>query len=89
MRPGERDADDGHGQDGGVDEVEDRQPPAGKDQPDEIAENAQRAGADILAAGEEGVACVGDIEVPLWLPGDRRGYRGSGGAVVTDFGDAP
>ncbi len=46
MRPGERDADNGDGEQHGRDEMTKREPPAGQHQPDDIAEEPERTGAD-------------------------------------------
>src|SRR5712691_13128287 len=51
VRPGERDADDGDGQENGDDEMAEGQPPAGQDQPYDISDNAERSGADVLLPG--------------------------------------
>ena len=48
MGPGEGDTDDRHRQDQRGDEVAERKPPARQHQPDDVAEETQRAGADIL-----------------------------------------
>jgi len=50
VRPGERDADDGHGEQDRRDEVTECQPPSGEKQPYDVADHPQRAGADIFAA---------------------------------------
>src|SRR5580700_2430264 len=50
MRPGERNADDGDGEQDGGEEMAERQPPAGEHQPDDIAQKAERPGADVVAA---------------------------------------
>src|SRR3984893_2723626 len=54
MRPREREADDGDGQENRGDDVSEREPPAGENQPNEVADHAERAGADIVAAGDGG-----------------------------------
>ena len=50
MRPGKGDADDRHRENDRGDEVAERKPPAGEQQPDQIADHAERPGADILHA---------------------------------------
>src|SRR6202035_1742964 len=52
MRPGEGNADDGHRKNDRGDEMAKRQPPARQHQPDQIADQPERPGADIGAAGE-------------------------------------
>ena len=52
MRPGKGDADDGDGEAHGKDEMRDRQPPPRQNEPNDVAEKAQRTGAEILLAGE-------------------------------------
>src|SRR5450631_437375 len=52
MRPGERDADDGDGERDRRHEVRERKPPSCEHQPDHVADQAERAGADIGAACE-------------------------------------
>src|SRR5215510_7554096 len=49
VRPSERDSDDRQGQHDRDDEVPERQPPAGENQPHEVAEDPERAGADVLS----------------------------------------
>src|SRR5437899_2618543 len=49
VRPGERDSHDCQGEQDGDDEVPERQPPAGENQPHEVAEDPERAGADVLS----------------------------------------
>ena len=51
VRPGERNADDGDRPEDRDDEMAERQPPAGEDEPDQIAGKAEQSGADIVAAG--------------------------------------
>src|SRR6266702_4162745 len=72
MGPCEGDANDGDREDYRGHEVTERQPPAGEQEPDDIAEHPERAGADIARAGDlvardrpraERQQCVdGDIE---------------------------
>jgi hypothetical protein len=50
VRPGERDAHDGHGEQNRRDEVAERQPPSGENQPHDVADHSERAGADVFAA---------------------------------------
>ena len=50
MRPGEGDADNGDGEQHRREEVRERQPPAGQDEPQDIAENPKWSSADVLAA---------------------------------------
>ena len=52
MRPGEGDADDRDRENHRRDEVSERKPPAGQDEPDQVADQAKRAGADIGLAGQ-------------------------------------
>ena len=52
MGPGEGNADDGHRKKDCGDDVGEREPPARKHQPDQVADQPQRPGADIGAAGE-------------------------------------
>ena len=47
MRPSERDANNGYSQHDRGDEVAERQPPTGQDQPQDIAKNAKWSGAHI------------------------------------------
>ena len=61
MRPGEGQADDGDGVAQREEKMAERQPPAGEDEPNDVAERAERTGAEILAAGR------------CWP--DRRGYH--------------
>jgi hypothetical protein len=49
VRPGERDAHDGEGEQNRRDEVAEGQPPSGEKQPYDVADHPQRAGADIFA----------------------------------------
>ena len=49
MRPGEWNADDRDRQADRGEQMAERQPPAGQHQPDDIAEHAKSAGADIVA----------------------------------------
>src|SRR5690349_13942361 len=51
MRPGEGDADDRHRQEHRGDEVAEREPPAREHEPDDVADDAERAGAGIALAG--------------------------------------
>ena len=51
MRPGERNADNGHGKHDRGENVAERQPPACQHQPDEITDQAERPGAEIVPAG--------------------------------------
>src|SRR5262249_30236421 len=51
VRPGERNADDGDGEQDGDEDMAERQPPAGQHQPDDIADDAERPGADVLLPG--------------------------------------
>ena len=48
VRPGKGNADDGHGQQHGRDDVAERQPPSRQHQPDDVADHPERAGADIF-----------------------------------------
>src|SRR5262245_65939107 len=48
VRPSERDSHDRHGKHDGGDEVPESQPPAGENQPHEIAEDTERAGAAVI-----------------------------------------
>src|SRR5262249_26266671 len=50
MRPGERDADDRDRQHDGEHEMAERQPPARENEPDDVADGPERAGAGVLAA---------------------------------------
>src|SRR5262245_46471828 len=50
MGPGERDADDGHRQQDRQDQVAEREPPSGENEPDQVAEESERAGAEVVAA---------------------------------------
>src|SRR5215831_6784583 len=50
VRPGERDAHDGHGKQDRRDEVAERQPPSGEKQPHDVADHPKRAGANVFAA---------------------------------------
>jgi hypothetical protein len=43
MRPGERDADDGYSQHDRGNEMGERQPPTGEDEPEDIAKDAERS----------------------------------------------
>ena len=52
MGPGKGKADDGDGQHHGGDEMAERQPPARQHQPDQIADQAERSGADVVLAGD-------------------------------------
>src|ERR1700726_822722 len=54
MRPRERDANDRDGEEKRGDDMSEREPPTGEDQPDEIADHAERAGAYIIAADDGG-----------------------------------
>src|SRR5260221_12932169 len=47
MRPGKGQADDGEGEHHPGDEMAERQPPSGEDQPAQSAQRAERPGADI------------------------------------------
>ena len=51
VRPGKRKTDDGDGKADRRDEVAEREPPAGQHEPDDVADHAERAGADIFLAG--------------------------------------
>jgi hypothetical protein len=50
VRPGERNADESDGEADRSDKMPERQPPAGEHEPDQIAEEAERAGADVVGA---------------------------------------
>ena len=52
MRPGEGNADNGHRKHHRGDDMPERQPPARQHQPDQIADQAERPGADIGTAGQ-------------------------------------
>src|SRR6478736_212284 len=52
MGPGERNADDGHGEDDRGNKMRERQPPAGQQQPDQIADETERPGTDVGLAGQ-------------------------------------
>src|SRR4051812_8714547 len=47
MRPGKGNADDRHRKNDGGDEMAERKPPAGEDEPDNVADHAKRPGADV------------------------------------------
>src|SRR6266436_10014847 len=51
MRPGEGQSDDRDRQEDRCDQVAERQPPTGEKEPDDIAEGAERPGAEIVIAG--------------------------------------
>src|SRR6516165_5617927 len=48
MRPGKGNADDSHREYDRGDEMAERQPPAGEHEPDDIAEEPERSGAEIM-----------------------------------------
>jgi hypothetical protein len=52
MSPGEGDADNGHGKNRRGDDVRQRQPPPRQQQPDQVADQAERPGTDIGLAGQ-------------------------------------
>src|SRR6185437_6163938 len=52
MRPGEREADDGDGEADRSDEMAEGEPPSGEKQPDEVADRAERPGAEMGAPGQ-------------------------------------
>ena len=52
MRPGKGDADNRHGKHDSRHDVSKREPPARQHQPDQIADQAERPGADIALPGE-------------------------------------
>ena len=58
VRPGEGNANDGDGQRQRQDQVHQRQPPAGQNQPDDVADGAERPGANVFLAG---VPVVGSV----------------------------
>jgi hypothetical protein len=51
MRPGEGDADDGHGKNDRCDDVCEREPPARQQQPNQVADQAQRSERRIAGCG--------------------------------------
>lgn len=75
--PGEGDADDGHGAGQGREQVAAGDPDAAKQQPDDVAHRAQRAGADVAFTGED-------------VTGDRHAAEGHEGETGHDeAGPAP
>ena len=54
MRPGEGQADDRDGEAQREEEMPEREPPAGENEPDDVAKRAKRTGAEILVAGISG-----------------------------------
>ena len=52
MGPGERNSDDRHGKNDSRDEMAEREPPSGEQEPDQIADHAEDASAEVGLSGE-------------------------------------
>ena len=93
MRPCERDSDDGHGQNHRRNEMPEREPPARKHQPDQIADQAEQTGADIGLAGQA-IAAHGPLaerqqRVDGDIEGGPRPGQADDGDRHDDRGDDP
>ena len=99
MRPGEGNADDGDGEHDGRHHMGERQPPSGQHQPDDISDEAQRPGAEIVRSFNrrygitfpEPEAVFTEAPVVLGTDGARKMSKSLGNSpdpldVIRDYG---